>query len=495
MCYSTPLNKARYDDDDDDDVDEKDRQLAIEYLQKYGFLASKSNTSILDVEIAVTNFQDHFQVPSSGRLTRKTINFMKQPRCGLSDTANLEGGSPKWNKTTLKWRLVFYSQINSDAAKQLIELAFTKWENVTNLHFKETKIHKNAYIVISFASRKHSMKNGATCQTEFDGPGNVLVHAFFHTTQTPKEIHLDASENWSTNLGKLPNSYIGLFQVVFHEIGHSLGLYHLNVYGDVMFPAYNENAYHLGYGNIEAIQKLYGKSMPKTTTTTTTTVAPTTPIMKTAAESSLFCDIANKINNFVIINYQMFMYYNGFLWEKILDGEHVEHPVALSSFIQHIPSTAKIHAAYVTQDDILVIHADEYIYSFTLGNFNLIAKQKDLHIINNNFKLMGAVVTYRGHTYRFYAGNFLVKQNNCGHPPSSNSISAVFSSVPTNFTGVFRYTNGFLYFFDEEYYYEYDEFRNRLVRSFKRDISVFGINCVNRSLLEQLQSLVYKMLY
>ena len=73
-------------------------------------------------------------------------------------------------------------------------------------------------------------------------------------------------------------------------------------------------------------------------------------------------------------------------------------------------------------------------------------------------------------------------------------ISKNFNGVPLNFTSVFRYTNGLLYFLDDEYYYEYDEFTNRVVRSFKRDVSIFDIDCANKTLLEQLQTIIKTLL-
>lgn len=53
-----------------------------------------------------------------------------------------------------------------------------------------------------------------------------------------------------------------LFLVAAHELGHSLGLSHSNVFGALMYPTYmpvDTRNYRLHQDDIDGIQALYGK--------------------------------------------------------------------------------------------------------------------------------------------------------------------------------------------------------------------------------------------
>ena len=109
----------------------------------------------------------------------------------------------------------------------------------------------------------------------FDGIGGALAHSF--APQYGGDIHIDEDEPWTvdsprgTNLfqvfvcSPLSSNYSDhpVFQTLVHQIGHSLGLSHSNVYDSVMFPfvkTFNaSNPLNFHREDIKAIQTLYGE--------------------------------------------------------------------------------------------------------------------------------------------------------------------------------------------------------------------------------------------
>ena len=130
----------------------------------------------------------------------------------------------------------------------LVQLAFRYWMNVTPLRFaRERDASVSVDIVLLFASGEHGDA------FPFDGPRNVLAHAFFPSSGG--DAHFDDDESWVFHLG----AGLSATQVAVHEIGHSLGLDHTNIASAIMFPRYifKQNL-DLDLDDIAGMQSIYG---------------------------------------------------------------------------------------------------------------------------------------------------------------------------------------------------------------------------------------------
>nr|CAI5850173.1 unnamed protein product [Callosobruchus analis] len=71
------------------------------YLKRYGYISNSSNIPITDLESALQDFQEKYNLPVSGEPDNATIQLMKCPRCTLSE--NSYTVASKWSKTKLRW--------------------------------------------------------------------------------------------------------------------------------------------------------------------------------------------------------------------------------------------------------------------------------------------------------------------------------------------------------------------------------------------------------
>lgn len=259
---------------------------AMLYLQRYGYLTANATGGLNQLiaedsfTSAVINFQRFAGVASpSGELDAETVQLMRLPRCGNTDTPlvaptkqrlgrrasvgrslapsrrvrrfALQGS--KWRRQELTYRIAQYPskfqapnrrhEIDSQIAK-----AFGIWSSAAPIDFvarRDGQVH----IEIRFASGEHGDGDS------FDGPGNTLAHAYF--PQYGGDAHFDDQEFWTVD------SFAGtnIFQVAAHELGHSLGLGHSNVREALMAPFYQKYKpnFKLHADDVLAIQALYGE--------------------------------------------------------------------------------------------------------------------------------------------------------------------------------------------------------------------------------------------
>lgn len=210
---------------------------------------------------AIRRFQEFAGVPVTGEVDERTAAKMNMPRCANLDMTTLAGFSTsgrKWASSNLRYAFDnFTSDIpNSNDIILAVEQAFALWAAYTPLRFTRVALSAGPEIIIRFVTGNHG--DGSS----FDGPGNVLAHAFYPSippapiTPIMGDAHFDDAETWTVTVPT--GSGIDLVTVAGHEFGHSLGLGHSSVAGALMAPFYGGPMRALQIDDINGITSLYG---------------------------------------------------------------------------------------------------------------------------------------------------------------------------------------------------------------------------------------------
>ncbi|KAL1516081.1 hypothetical protein ABEB36_000005 [Hypothenemus hampei] len=408
----------------------------FKYLTQFGYLNVTQNSQT-DISNSIAVFQEYFHLSVDVVANNETLDLMKRPRCGISDNPEAEAYSigNRWAKTNLTWYTGY--PVPSSLVRNVINEAFQIWQNVTNLNMQYD--YTKPDIIISFDRLNHTNNyrcRKGQCSLPFDGKGSVLGHAFLPSVNHSKclEIHLDSDENWYYGLDyNISNGYISLLTVLTHEIGHVLGLGHSGVQDAVMYPYYS--------------------------------------------------NIKLKLNRIWIMD----------LETKKLTMKNLSIYTALP----FLPYFDNISAVYKRPSGDIALVINKQLYLINDKNYKL------KHIVNitnylipfNDKKIIGAVNTYVGKTIYFFSDNYYLILNECNlRVESYGYISKDFVGIPSGFDKVFRWTNGMLYFFQKDRYFEYNEFTNSLHTSDKFSLMTFGLSCPHISLFEQLKSLLTNIL-
>lgn len=175
----------------------------------------------------------------------------------------------RWDRTDLTWRIgSFFDSLDEAGQIDAADRAFQLWADASNLTFTQMTTG-SADITIDFVAGEHGD------DFPFDGPGDVLGHAFFPGSGNPGQIHLCNQEQWALSAGE---GQFDLFTGLVHEIGHALGLEHSLDDDAVMAPNYMEGISELDEDDVEAVQRLYGSPGGEVP-----------PLMNNDAEFAEFC--------------------------------------------------------------------------------------------------------------------------------------------------------------------------------------------------------------
>ncbi|XP_073506171.1 matrix metalloproteinase-21-like isoform X2 [Phyllobates terribilis] len=206
-------------------------------------------------------------IPSSERIRIEMMGAKKRIQSQLGDNQELgrhvrkkrsdliKAGTKKgaFSKPTIKWRLLgegYSVWLTINQQRSILMRAFRIWSEVVPLNFEED-LMSPAHLIdikLGFGTRRH-----LGCSQLFDGMGREFAHAW-----RLGDIHFDDDEHFVP-----PNSEqgISLLKVAVHEIGHVLGLSHMNDLTSVMQPNYipANSRMELDGADRREIQRVYGR--------------------------------------------------------------------------------------------------------------------------------------------------------------------------------------------------------------------------------------------
>lgn len=191
-----------------------------------------------------------------------------------------------WSKFPITWCLIFNQYLikfNVSDVLTTLRMVFDEWHRKTGIPFVfHHKCHltynrASTYDDAKYTNVKISFENTVHGDNfEFDGPGGILAHAFYPPIGY---IHLDESENFVVNdfQHHIKEDQYSLFDVLLHEVGHTLGLRHSPPNGtlgeSIMTPGYIHDLTarrEVRAIDVRNVKKMYAKLFNANTTLPTT---------------------------------------------------------------------------------------------------------------------------------------------------------------------------------------------------------------------------------
>jgi hypothetical protein len=182
----------------------------------------------------------------------------------------------------------------------------------------------------------------------------------------------------------------------------------------------------------------------------------------------------------------MYIFYKKWVWIINLEDTTSMASQLITDWLTFLPQDFKnISTIYQRPFGEIVIIVDNMIYMIYFPSLVLVnGYPKSISSIglSSKAKIHTAVNTYTGHTFIFYNDIYSMELDECNlRTKAYGMITKTFSGIPPDVNSAFRCINGMLYFFKGNTFYEFNEFKNSLIRAGKNDLLLFGIKCPKMS--------------
>ena len=144
------------------------------------------------------------------------------------------------------------SRIERSKFDQEVRAAFTMWERVTDIEFREIDDPDKAGIVIGAQSNPEGHAFANVDYKLGDGQFRQIDRSL---------ICLNPAKKWKVGFGGNLSVY-DLRYTIAHEIGHAIGLDHPDSSGQLMSFTYNERVQELQDGDVAGAIRIYGLKGP-----------------------------------------------------------------------------------------------------------------------------------------------------------------------------------------------------------------------------------------
>ncbi|XP_047464023.1 collagenase 3-like [Mugil cephalus] len=451
------------------DTTVQDEHFAEGYLKKFFNLTQESGPAarrgISQVTKKLSEMQRFFGLQITGTLDADTLAMMKKPRCGVPD-GNIArfstfGNGLKWEKNDLTYRIENYTPDMSRAEVDTsIEKALQVWANVTPLRFR--RIYSGtADIMISFGRQSHGD------YYPFDGPGGTLAHAFAPSPGIGGDAHFDEDETFTYRSSR---GFV-LFLVAAHEFGHSLGLSHSDDPGALMYPTYsyrNPDTFVLPRDDVNGIQSLYGAD-PTKDPSVGKPQPPTTP---DACDSTMVLDAVATLRG------EMLFFKDSFFWRSYPQSRTPQQTL-ITNFWPNSP--VNIDAAYENRRlDRVFLFKDRRVWAFS--GYTLVRgypkKLTTFGLPRSVAKIDAAIHDVESGKTLFFVNNYYYSYDEVRNRMDQGfpkRVAQTFPGLNNKVTAAFQY-RGFTYIYSGPYMFEYSLRTGRLHRVLRNS---YFLRCTN----------------
>jgi len=222
----------------------------LRYLFNLGYFKELPWTKVksirgADLAKVVKLYQKFNGLKQDGHVGEKTAHRLSRKRCGLPDFGIMApSGSPcRWPMPDIAYyHDITLPGLTATQVEAAYDTAFGQWAAVCNLNPKRVERKEIANIYArSGRGKKHNLDDRGGTLAWSELPCDVAPHIQL-------DQMFDEAEDWSFNMA---------VAVICHELGHALGLGHLNS-GALMAPYYDPNITKPQDEDIEEMVKLYG---------------------------------------------------------------------------------------------------------------------------------------------------------------------------------------------------------------------------------------------